>query len=184
MTSRMSSLGIGWTFLRIGVVAFGGLGGTLALIEGELVTRRQVSSREELTEALTYTKLLPGSTVMQIVAYLGWRLGGWPGSVLATIGFILPSVVLMIFFAWGYAHVAHLPGVASARRGVLAVVVALLLVTLYRLARPVLTTPLTGALALAAFILVAGLHVGSILTVVAAGVLGIALMRRPDDAPR
>lgn len=183
MTSRMTALGIGWAFLRIGTVAFGGLGATLALIEGELVERRQVTSKEELTEALTYTKLLPGSTVVQVVAYLGWRLGGWPGSVLATVGFILPSAGLMLLFAWSYAHVAHLPTVASARRGVLAVVVALLLVTLYRLAKPVLTTPLTAALALAAFILVAGFQISSVVTVVAAGVLGIALTRRQGDAP-
>ncbi|MFI5325891.1 MAG: chromate transporter [Candidatus Rokuibacteriota bacterium] len=184
MTSRMSLLEIGWTFLRIGALAFGGLGGTLALIESELVRRRQATSKEELTEALTFTKLLPGSTVVQVVAYLGWRLGGWPGSVLATTGFILPSAALMLFFAWSYTHVAHLPAVAAVRQGVLAVVVALLLVTLQRLAKPVLTTPLAVALALAAFILVAGFRINSVITVVAAGVLGIALMWRRGDAPR
>lgn len=183
MTSRMTRLGIGWAFLRIGAVAFGGLGATLALIEDVLIERRRVTSKEELTDALTYTKLLPGSTVVQVVAYLGWRLGGWPGSVLATAGFLLPSAVLMLFFAWGYGHAAHLPAVVSVRRGVLAVVLALLLLTLYRLAKPVLTTPLTAALALAAFILVAGFRTSTVVTVVAAGVLGIALNRRQDDAP-
>jgi hypothetical protein len=71
--ARPSSLRLGSTFLKIGAVAFGGLGATLALIESELVQRQRVVSREELTEALTYTKFLPGSTVVQVVAYLPRR---------------------------------------------------------------------------------------------------------------
>jgi chromate transport protein ChrA len=55
------------------------------MIERELIDRRGVLTREDVTEALTYTKLLPGSTVVQIVAYLAYRLGGWGGSALATV---------------------------------------------------------------------------------------------------
>ena len=68
---RMRLLRVAWTFLRIGAVAFGGLGATLALIEHELVRRQRVTTKQEITDALTYTKLLPGSTVVQVVAYLG-----------------------------------------------------------------------------------------------------------------
>ena len=80
----MLLLRLGWTFLRIGAVAFGGLGATLALLERELVERLHVSTKGQITEALTYTKLLPGSTVVQVVAYLGWRLGGWSASAVVT----------------------------------------------------------------------------------------------------
>jgi hypothetical protein len=54
------------TFFRIGGVGFDGLGSVLGAAD--------------ITEALIYTKLLPGSTVVQLVSYLGWRLGGWGGS--------------------------------------------------------------------------------------------------------
>jgi chromate transporter len=158
-------------------VAFGGLGATLTLIENELIERQKVISKREMTEALTYTKLLPGSTVVQVVAYLGWRLGGWPGSALATACFILPSAVLMVLFAYGYSRMVHMRAIVSARRGVLVVVVALLLLTMYRLAKPILTTPVTVGLALAAFILVAAFHIGAVLVALAAGLLGIALLR-------
>jgi len=56
MRIEMRPLQLGLTFLRIGTVAFGGLGATLALIERELVHRRHVATKEEITEALTYTK--------------------------------------------------------------------------------------------------------------------------------
>lgn len=173
----MSPLPLGWTFLRIGAVAFGGLGATLALIERELIERQKVTSQREMTEALTYTKLLPGSTIVQVVAYLGWRLGGWPGSALATVCFLLPSALFMALFAYGYSHIAHMPAIVSARRGVLSVVAALLLLTMYRLAKPILTTPVTVGIALVSFILVAGFHLSVVLVVVVTGLLGIAVMR-------
>ena len=65
-------LALGHVFFRIGATAFGGLETYLALIERELVTKRQWLTAADMTEALIYTKLLPGSTGPQVVAYLGY----------------------------------------------------------------------------------------------------------------
>jgi len=181
---RVSLLRLGWTFLRIGTVAFGGLGATLVLIERELVERLRVVAKEDITESLTYTKLLPGSTVVQVVAYLGWRLGGWSASALATACFLLPSVVLMLTLAYGYVGVADVPTLAAMRRGILSAVVALLLLTMYRLAKSVLKTPATITLALGAFLVVAWFHISVILVVVAAGLFGVAISQgKRIDSP-
>jgi chromate transporter len=173
MTPRLA-----WLFLRIGAVAFGGLGATVTMIERELVERHRLVTMADVTEALTYTKLLPGSTVVQVVAYLGWRLGGWAASAVATACFILPSALLMMILAYGYSSVARLPGIETTRRGVLAAVVALLLVTMYRLARPTLTSPAKQGVSLGAFLAVGFLHVSAVWVVIAAGVLGIVLLTR------
>jgi chromate transporter len=164
---------LAWALFRIGAVAFGGLGSSLALIERELVGRRRALAKEDITEALTYTKLLPGSTAVQVVAYLGWRLGGWPGSAVATASFLLPSAAIMLALGYGYSHLADLGAVAPARRGVLAAVVGLLLLTLHRLAAPALSTLGARALALGAFLVVGLLGVSAVLAVVAAGSLGV-----------
>jgi chromate transporter len=66
-------------------------------------------SRAEIADALTHTKLLPGSTVVQVVAYLAWRFAGCRGSAIATLAFLLPSALMMIALAVGYLHVAALP---------------------------------------------------------------------------
>jgi chromate transport protein ChrA len=71
---RESALRLGWIFLRIGATAFGGLGTTLALIERELVMKRGLLTPGEVTEALTYTKLLPGSTRPKATTSPGYRL--------------------------------------------------------------------------------------------------------------
>src|SRR5438132_8663705 len=146
-------------FLRTGVLAFGGLGATLALIERELVERQKVLARAQITDALTYTKVLPGSTVVQVIAYLGWRVAGWTGSAIATTAFLLPSAVVMLLLTAGYAHIAAAPAMVSIRRGVLAVVVALLLVSMERLGRPFLVSPWKVILGVGAFLLVMVLNV-------------------------
>lgn len=173
----MPSLGLAASFLRIGALAFGGLGATLALIERELVDRRQAIARDDIAVALTHTKLLPGSTVVQVVAYLGWRLGGWPGSAIATICFVLPSALLMLALAYGYAEVVATPRLVAARRGVLAVVIALLLTTMFRLAAQVVKTPLTRTLAIGAFTIVALLPSTSPWVVLSAGLIGLVAYR-------
>lgn len=93
------------TFLHIGIVGFGGLGAVLSLIERELVTKQKVLTADDVSEALTYTKLLPGSTVVQVVSYLGMRSGGWLGSTLATIAFLLPSFFIMLLLSILYKQV-------------------------------------------------------------------------------
>jgi len=178
-SSRVSPLRLGWVFLHIGTLAFGGLGAALALVERELVVRRRLLTAAEITEALTYTKLLPGSTVVQVMAYLGYKLGGWPGSALATAAFVFPSAVVMLLLAAAYVAATVLPALGPAINGLSAAVVGILLTTTYRLGKTNITTPLMGGIALIAFIAVAfvGLNAASI--VVGAGLVGVGLFAAP-----
>lgn len=173
----MPSLRLAVIFLRVGALAFGGLGATLALIEREFVGRRGLLTHDDVAAALTHTKLLPGSTGVQVVAYLGWRLGGWPGSAIASVCFILPSGLLMLGLAYGYAEVVATPGAVAARRGVLAVVIALLLMTMFRLASQVVRTPVARSLAIGAFAIVAVLPSASPWVVLSAGIIGLVVYR-------
>jgi chromate transporter len=168
-----SLLTLGYIFLRIGATAFGGLGAALALVERELVTKRQWLTAADVTEALTYTKLLPGSTVVQVVSYLGYKLGGWPGSAVATAAFIVPSALLMLLLAAAYVAAALLPAMGPAVNGLTAAVVGILLATTYRLGRSNITESLTMGIAAVAF--GAGVFLGlhAALIVVAAGLLGV-----------
>ena len=115
----------GHIFLRIGATAFGGLGAALALVERELVTKRQWLTTADVTEALTYTKLLPGSTVVQVVAYLGYKLGGWSGSAVATAAFVVPSALMMLVLAAAYVSATAVPAMRPAINGLTAAVVGL-----------------------------------------------------------
>jgi chromate transporter len=162
--------------LKIGATAFGGLGAALAIMEKELVERRQVLTAGDVTEALTYTKLLPGSTVVQVVAYLGYKLGGWPGSAVATLVFVLPSAALMVLLAAGYIAATVLPNLGPAINGLTAAVIGLLLATTYRLGKSNIRNPLTGAIAICAFLAAIFLGINAAFIVIAAGLIGIPFL--------
>jgi len=170
-----SVLALGWVFLRIGALAFGGLGAALALVERELVDKRRWLTPADLTEALTYTKLLPGSTVVQVMAYLGYTLGGWPGSALATAAFVLPSALAMLVLAALYAAATAVPALGPAITGLTATVVGVLLATTYRLGKANIKEPSTFGIAVAACVVGVWLGLNAAFIVVAAGALGILL---------
>ena len=170
-------LRLAWLFLGIGAVAFGGLGATVAVIEQALVRRRGLLSTDTIAEALTYTKLLPGSTVVQVVAYLGFRLGGWPAAAVCTAAFLVPSVTAMLALAYAYAQIAEFAAVAAIRRGVLAAVVGLLALTTYRLAGLMLTDPLAILLGAGALTVALTVPINTAWIVLVAGLIGVARRR-------
>lgn len=170
---------LAWVFLRLGVTAFGGLGAALALLERELVDSRRVLTRADVAEALTYTKLLPGSTVVQVVSYLGYKLGRWPGSAVATVAFVLPSAVVMLLLAAGYVAAAGVPASGPTLNGLTAAVVGILLATTYRLGKAHIKEPLTLAIALTSFVAGAFFGLNAALIVVVAGLLGALLLSAP-----
>ena len=170
---------LGWVFLHIGAVAFGGLGAALALVERELVTKRQWLTAAEVTEALTYTKLLPGSTVVQVVAYLGYTLRGWSGSAVATAAFVFPSAVMMLGLAAAYVSATAVPAMRPAINGLTAAVVGILLATTYRLGKANIPDRITLGIALASIVAGVVLGVSAALIVVVAGLVGVGLYALP-----
>lgn len=168
-------MSLGWALLCIGAVAFGGLGATLALLRRELVEQRAWLRPSDVTEGLAYTKPLPGSTVVQVVTFLGWRLGSWPGAIVATVAFLLPALALMTVAAAAVLALPDTRWVRGALMGLQVAVVGLLAAALWHLARSeagsvLLLTVLLGAFA-------AGLFVNAALVVAAAGVVGVVIDR-------
>jgi chromate transporter len=178
----LSTLQLGWIFLKIGATAFGGLGATLALIHRELVDRRRVLTPELLTEALAFTKPLPGSTVVQVISYLGYRLGGWPGSAVATAAFLTIPTMSMIGMASLYGVARTLPGFPAVVNGLVAAVVGLMATTTFRLGRANIKGLGTLSIALAAFGAAVVFQANAALVVVAAGLLGLRTLRPHDPA--
>jgi chromate transporter len=166
-----------WQFIKIGVAAFGGLGVTLSLIQRYVVTDRRVLTEQDVAESLTYTKLLPGSTGVQVVGYLCYRLRGWRGAALGTIGFLLPAFLLMLLLSVLYEEITAGLGDAAtpALRGLTASVVGILVATICRLARPIITTVVGGVLAIAACAVGIALELNPAWIVIVAGVIGILM---------
>ena len=166
---------LAWAMFRLGAVAFGGLGATLALLNRDLVERRGWLRAGDVSEALAYTKPLPGSTVVQVVMFLGWRIGGWPAAIVATAMFLLPAFAIMTAAAAAVFSLPDLPVIRNALTGLQIAVVGLLAAAMWRLSRSEAASIPLGAVLVTAF--AAGLFLNAALIVAVAGIIGIGFDR-------
>jgi len=161
-------------WLRLGWISFGGPAGQIAILHREVVERRRWLAEPEFTGALNFCMLLPGPEALQLAIYLGWKLHGIRGGLVAGLGFIGPAIVLLLGLSWIYARFGSLPAVSGILLGLKAAVLALVLQALLRIGRRALGTGLHVALAIAAFVALEFVRVPFPLIVLAAGVVGSA----------
>jgi len=167
---------IGWAFLRLGVVAFGGAVAHIALMEDEFVRRRGWLSREEFVDRVGAVNLLPGPSSTEMVIYLGYLRGGFPGLLMAGAAFIFPSAVMMLAMGWIYVRYGALPQIAGVLWGVKPVVVILIAQAVWSLGKTVLKS--RELMVIAAIVLgLAAMHVATLALLIGTGVAWIVADR-------
>ncbi|MDP1537467.1 MAG: chromate transporter [Burkholderiales bacterium] len=178
----VSLLRLGLALLRLGTFAFGGMGSTLALLRSDLGTRRGWISDQDVAEALAITQTLPGSTGVQVVAFLGWKLAGWPGALIAPFSFVAVPAALMIAASAAVAALPDVPAARGALLGIQIAVVGVLAANMLKMACStakghVLLTVLAGGLLLGALS-------SAVVAVLVMGALGACLALRNKHKAR
>ncbi|MCA1714435.1 MAG: chromate transporter, partial [Gammaproteobacteria bacterium] len=170
---------------RLGWISFGGPAGQIGIMHAELVERQRWVDEATFLHGLNYCMLLPGPEAMQLATYLGWRLHGVRGGIVAGALFVLPATVLLALLSWIYLRYGQLPAVAGVLFGLQAAVLGIIVHAVVRIGRRVLRTPLVAAIALLALLAIAGWHWPFPSIVFGAGVLGwLALRLRPEWLPQ
>ncbi len=140
-TATMPSLAdLTQAFARIGVLSFGGPAAQIAMMHRELVDERKWVSEKDYLSALSFCMLLPGPEAMQLATWIGWRLHGTMGGLIAGLLFVLPGAVVVLALSIVYAVYGQIPLVAALFTGVQAAVVAVVLEALLRVAKRALKT--------------------------------------------
>jgi chromate transporter len=171
--SRTATLGgLFLSFLKIGLVGFGGGVAVLAQIRTLTVRKRRWLTDSDFAEAVALAQSLPGTSAGNSVTYIGLRLRGWRGAAVAMSGFILPSMLMMIALAILYKHIRSFSDTQQFFHGLNGAVVALILVTAWRMGKNILTKRWQWLLAVLAFLAVAILDATVLEVVVAAGLIG------------
>jgi chromate transporter len=134
-------------FLRLGTTAFGGPAAHIAIMEDELVRRRQWLSREKFLDLLGASNLIPGPSSSELAIHIGYLCAGWRGLLIAGTCFILPAAVMVATLGWLYVHFGELPTVAGILRGIKPVVIAVVLQALWGLGRTAVKTTFLGFVA-------------------------------------
>lgn len=172
--ARTATLGgLFLSFLKIGTVGFGGGLAVIAQVRALVVQKRLWLTEYEFAEAFALAQSLPGTSAGNTATYIGLRLRGWRGACAAMGGFILPSTLMMVALAILYRHLRALPDTDRLFHGLNAAVVALVLVTAWRVGRGTLDKRWQWIVA-ALSCLAASLYGATVLEVVlCAGLVGI-----------
>ena len=142
----------------LGWISFGGPAGQIAIMHSELVEKRRWVDERTFLRGLNFCMLLPGPEAMQLATWLGWRLHGTRGGVVAGSLFVLPAAVLLATLSWAYLRFGDVPAVAGVVFGLQAAVLGLIVHAVQRLGSRVLRTPFAFALALMALVAIGWLR--------------------------
>ena len=137
-------------WLKLGFISFGGPAGQIAIMHREAVERRRWLTDDLFMQALNCCMLLPGPEALKLAIWIGWRLHGVVGGIVAGLCFLGPAIALLMGLSFVYALHGDLPPVAALLLGLQATVIALIAQALIRLARRALRHPLHWLLAAAA----------------------------------
>jgi chromate transporter len=83
------------TFFKIGLFSFGGGYGMIPLIEREIVLNGWITGKE-FVEIISISEMTPGPIAINTATFIGYKLGGIPGAMLATAGVVIPSLIIIL----------------------------------------------------------------------------------------
>ena len=162
-------------WFKLGWISFGGTASHLAIMHDELVEKKRWISNGRFLHALSHCMLLPGPEAQQLAIYIGWKLHGKRGGVVAGTLFVLPSMFVLLTLSVVYVRFGSLPWIRAMFNGLKPVVIALVMVALQRIAKRALRGPVQGAIAVAAFTAMFFFDVSLLVVMFGAVVVGIVL---------
>lgn len=138
--------------LKIGCLGFGGPAGQIALMHRVYVDERKWIDDDRFQHMLAFCMLLPGPEAQQLATYVGWKLRGWVGALIAGWMFVLPGAAIVLALSWLYVSYGEVLLVAAAFDGIKCAVVALVAEALVKVGKRALKTRTALWIAIAAFV--------------------------------
>ena len=166
-----------FTFAKIGACTFGGGYAMLPILQREVVEKKGWATDEELTDYYAIGQCTPGVIAVNTATFIGYKYKGYLGGVLATLGVVFPSIVIITLIATFLTNFADIPVVRHALTGVNACVVALIASSVIKLGKSTVKDAVTVAI----FLVVLGLAffagLSPAILIVCAGVVGYVTRR-------
>lgn len=169
------------TFLKLGATAFGGYMSLIAIVQKQLVEVDKKLKEEDLLDGISLTSVLPGPVAVNTIAYVGYRLRGIPGAIMAFAGIIIPSFLLVILLSWLYFSYGNIPAVKNVFSGITPAIMALIVTVAIGMTRKTVKLTMQWIICLLAALLlifIGGFTV-TFLLLVCSGIAGAFLFRQP-----
>ncbi len=170
-------------FARIGILSFGGPAAQIALMHRELVEERPWLSERDYLNALSFCMLLPGPEAMQLATYMGWKLHGLRGGLMAGLLFVLPGAAVVLGLAIAYGALGDVPLMQALFLGIKAAVVIIVIEALLKVSRRALKRRTHWVIAALAFFGIFALQLPFPLIIAAAGLWGLLVSKGDPGTP-
>ncbi|MGZ3752194.1 MAG: chromate efflux transporter [Mucilaginibacter sp.] len=161
-------------FLKLGIIGFGGPAVHIAMMEEEIVRKRQWLSHTHFLDLIGATNLIPGPNSTEMALHCGQERAGWKGLLVAGACFILPAVIITGLIAWAYQQYGTLPQVAPFIYGIKPAIIGVIISLMITLGKKALKSIELGIIGVACVVL-AMLNVNEIYILFGAGFLGMLI---------
>ena len=161
-------------FLKIGVVFFGGGYVLIPLLHRIMVDQMRWLSLKEFLDGVALSQLTPGPLAM-LATFTGYKAGGLPGALAATVCIFLPCTVLMLLISSRYHHFRRIEAVRHFLDGILPAVVGLVFAAAFTLGRTSLASARDFLLLAAGFALLQFTAIAPMAVILGAAVVGLLL---------
>ena len=168
------------SMLKIGCFAFGGGYAIIALLENEFITKRKWIEHDEFLNVVAIAESTPGPIAINVATYIGYKLKGVIGAIVATVSICLPSFVIMYLVSLFYKQFMEIQLVASAFKGIQICVVYLIasagIKMLKKMKKTVFSIAVFSVTCVGMILCtVLDIHISSVWFILAAGVLGLLI---------
>lgn len=162
-------------FFKLGIIAFGGPAAHIAMMEKEVVEKRQWMTKQYFLDMIGATNLVPGPNSTQMTMHCGHVRAGWLGLIVGGAAFIFPAVVFTLILAIIYGEYGEVPAIAPFFYGIKPAVVGIILSATHKLGKKAVKNwqlGILGAVALIASIA----NVDEILVILLTGFIGALIL--------
>jgi chromate transporter len=167
---------LGWVFLKVGFVFFGGGFLLVPLLHRELIQNLHWMSQKEFVDGVALSQLTPGPVAI-LATFCGFQRGGAVGALLATVCVFAPAFALMCFMTGVYGRVRDLAPVRSAMQVFPPAIVGLLLAAALDLGRPIVTGAVPVIVGVVSLIAMVRFNVNPALLILGGALVGLATGR-------
>ena len=158
-------------FLKIGMFTLGGGYAMIPLIEREIVMNKKWIGTKEFIDMLALAQSAPGVIAVNTAIFVGYKIKGLKGSLIASLGCILPSFVIILLVAMVFTDIRDNEIVNRIFKGIRPAIVALIAVPVWNMAKSANVTWKTAFIPIIAALLIWGLNISPVI-VILAGILG------------
>ena len=165
------------SFAKVGVLTFGGGYAMIPILEREIVDKQGWATSEELMDYYAVGQCTPGVIAVNTATFIGRKIAGVPGGILATAGVVFPSVVIISVIAGILSNFADIPAVKGAFAGIRVCVCVLIFNAVVKLWKAAVPDKGALVLALIVFALSLFLKLSPVVFVIFCAVAGILFTR-------